>query len=186
MATVVSLGTLASAPQGAKGNLRRRLPHARDRGLRDGARGAGWWRYVLVGIFLVVGSVSHGIGQTLLFSVHGGGRQASAGFGSALASLGDVTGDGIPDLAVGVPFQDVADRKRAGQVEVLSGADGRHLHTLRAPRPQEGALFGHALVSLGDVTGDGLPDLAISAPTYDGRGVVDLGQVFVFSGANTP
>ena len=111
--------------------------------------------------------------------------QAEAYFGWALARLGDVTDDGIPDLAVGVPTR-ISQAGACGQVEVFSGADGRHLRTLRASRPQADAYFGSVLVSLGDVNDDGVPDLAISAPEQDERGVEDLGRVFVFSGATVP
>ena len=177
-ASVVALGALSYATQAAAGHVRRRPLHARDRGLRDGARGARWWRYVLVGMFLFVGGESYGTGQTLLYSVHGGGVQAYASFGSVLASLGDVTGDGIPDLAVG--YRDT------GRVVVFSGADGRRLRTLWSPRSHPSSGFGSALASLGDVNDDGIPDLAVGVPLQDlaGEDGCDSGQVEVLSGAD--
>ena len=68
---------------------------------------------------------------------------------------------------------------------VFSGADGHHLRTLRAPSPQPGATFGTALARVEDVNGDGMPDLAVSAPGQDVR-VVDQGKVFVFSVPTSP
>ena len=47
------------------------------------------------------------------------------------------------------------------------GADGTRLRTLRAPSPQAGASFGAALAGVGDVNGDGVPDLAVGAPCQD-------------------
>jgi hypothetical protein len=114
-------------------------------------------------------------------SLHAGGR-----FGGALVGLGDVNGDGVPDLAVGTPLRDVASCCAQGQVAVFSGTDGHRLHTLQAPRPQAWAFFGSALSAVGDVNGDGVPDLAVSAPGQDVRGLTDLGQVFVFSVSTAP
>jgi hypothetical protein len=109
--------------------------------------------------------------------------QADSVFGGILAGVGDVDGDDVPDLAVGLPGQDVGECCDHGQVVVFSGADGRRLRTLRAPRPQATAQFGAALANVGDVNGDSVPDLAVGAPTYDRGDLVDQGQVVVFSGA---
>jgi hypothetical protein len=109
-----------------------------------------------------------------------------AQFGAALAGVGDINDDGVPDLAVGAPYQEVEDRDNAGVVFLVSGADGRHLHTLHSPQPQLFAHFGTALGGLGDVNGDGVPDLAIGAPLQDveGENCCDQGQVVVVSGAD--
>jgi len=56
--------------------------------------------YGLVSVVFLVGSVSLSTGQTLLFSVQGGGRQVTGPFGPVVV-VEDVNGDGVPDLAVG-------------------------------------------------------------------------------------
>lgn len=89
-------------------------------------------------------------------------------FRYALAGIGDVNGDAVPDIAVGAPTH--------GQVVVFSGTDGTLLYTLDAPDPQEQADFGHRLAGVEDVNGDAVPDIAVGALTR--------GQVVVFSGAD--
>ncbi|MEW6074351.1 MAG: integrin alpha [Planctomycetota bacterium] len=97
-------------------------------------------------------------------------------FGAALASLGDLDGDGFLELAVGAPFDDeggsglLANR---GAVWILSlGRDGEVLATVKIaagrggfPGPlYDGEWFGAALAAIGDLDGDGGPDLAVGAP----------------------
>ncbi|MCB9916662.1 MAG: FG-GAP repeat protein [Planctomycetes bacterium] len=107
-----------------------------------------------------------------LLELHGttpGGR-----FGVAVASLGDLDGDGRADLAVGEPRALVGGVRR-GRVAVCSGANGHLLYELR------GAValgdFGRALASGADLDGDGVHDLAVGAPR------AGSGLVAVFSGA---
>ena len=107
--------------------------------------------------------------------------QMAAQFGRVLAGVGDIDGDGVPDLAVGAPDEDVNGRVEQGQAYVFSGATGVLLRTLRAPMAQTGAAFGAALVGLGDINGDGVPDLAVGAPFQEVDGQDVQGEVFVFA-----
>ena len=97
------------------------------------------------------------------------GAAAGDGFGSALAKVGDLDGDGVADLAVGAPGTAGGE---AGYVRVLSGASGAVLREF----PGAGGRFGAALAPAGDADGDGVPDLAVGAP--------GLNRVDVLSGAN--
>ncbi len=84
---------------------------------------------------------------------------------AVFAGLGDWNVDGVPDMAVGAPFDYFGPLSGGlGSVALYSGATGGLLHWLKAP--VELREFGAALAGGVDVTGDGAPDLAISAPAY--------------------
>lgn len=105
-----------------------------------------------------------------------------AAFGGVVAGVGDVSGDGVPDILVGAPFQDVGGSdNNQGQAFVFSGADGRPLQTLTNPTPQSQAFFGSAVAGVGDVTGDGVPDLLVGAPGQDVGSNQNQGQAFIFA-----
>ena len=110
----------------------------------------------------------------------------SARFGFALASIHDVNDDGVPDLVVGAPTADFGDLSNRGSAFIFSGADGMLLRTLTDPAPLQDAFFGAALISPGDVDGDGIADVAVGAPTPVTRGsaFVQPGRVLLFSGAS--
>lgn len=91
----------------------------------------------------------------------------AAGFGAALANVGDLDGDGVPDLLVGAP--------PAGRVFVIGGASGAVLLDLAVPPAERLALSG-----AGDFDGDGVPDFAVGLPL---AGVQQAGCVEVRSGA---
>src|SRR3954454_17380798 len=69
--------------------------------------------------------------------------QAGAGFGSTVAGLNDVNGDGIPDLVVGAPGAD--------KVQILSGADRSVIRTITDPDGLTGKQSGFSVANVGDV-----------------------------------
>jgi hypothetical protein len=85
-----------------------------------------------------------------------------------------VDGDGAPDVVVGAPG--------IATVLVLSGRDGRELLRLRGD-PAETDL-GMAVAGVGDVDGDGRPDVAAGAPSSGagGAGGAGAGRAYLFSG----
>ncbi len=93
-------------------------------------------------------------------------------FGIPMDEPGDVDGDGVPDLGVGIP-QGIPAR-----VRVYSGADWTLVHEWLEP-PNEWLLFGNGLAGCGDVNDDGFPDVLVGSP-----GTVGLtNKVRMFSGA---
>jgi hypothetical protein len=115
---------------------------------------------------------------------------AAAGIGGdrfeGLAGLGDVDGNGVPDLAVGNGFDD-EDDGNAGAVHVVFLApDGSiegqvKLNGTAYPGwidNQANDLFGRRLTGPGDLNGDGVPDLAVTA-TLDDDPLADAGSVLL-------
>jgi hypothetical protein len=107
-------------------------------------------------------------------------------FGSAVAALGDVNGDGITDLAVGAPNDDDGP-DNAGAVWILfMKSDGR-VSGWQKISDKEGGFdgnldaedhFGAAVAGMGDLDNDGVPDLVVGAPGGDKSGS-DRGEVWI-------
>lgn len=72
-----------------------------------------------------------------------------------LESVPDLTGDTRRDLAVGLPDLD--------QVRIYNPRNGGLLYTIQGP--VAGSEFGYSL-AVGDLQGDGVPDLIVGAPTF--------------------
>ncbi len=99
-------------------------------------------------------------------------------FGSSVAGVGDLDGDGVPDFMAAAVRADFAGAD-SGRVTVFSGADGSVLY--RFDGDAAGDQFGTSVREAGDVDGDGVGDLVVGAPFHDGAGA-DSGAARVFSG----
>ena len=92
------------------------------------------------------------------------------GFGRELASLGDINGDGVTDLAMGSPGDDTGGDFTGATYILFLAPNGVVKSSQKiaagiggAPplRPSSG--FGGSVASLGDLDGDGVTDLAVGA-----------------------
>jgi hypothetical protein len=98
--------------------------------------------------------------------------------GWSIAAIGDLTGDGWLDYAVGAPR--IGDNSASSRVYLLSGVDFHTLGSLASSAL--GTEFGKSLAATGDVNGDGKGDVLVGAPLED-YGAVDAGRVYLISGA---
>ena len=90
-------------------------------------------------------------------------------FGTSLAAVGDVNGDGAVDYVVGT---------NGGYVIVFSGADGSPIHTLKGSSTD---LYGASVAGVPDTNGDGYDDILVGAPQeYNGK--QQTGAAHLYSG----
>ncbi len=112
---------------------------------------------------------------------------ASGDQAGVLAAPGDMTGDGVPEIAIGARGNAVAGAE-AGAVYLIDEAAGSWGATYdlstapaRVLGEAQGDWFGHALAPVGDFNDDGLPDLAVGAPYNDQVGS-GSGKVYLLFG----
>jgi len=117
-----------------------------------------------------------GLGGVPLFGPLPGSGKDDA-LGSAVASAGDVNGDGTLDIIVGAPQTGSAN----GYMRVHSGVAGELLWMGSGDSKGDG--YGSAVAGVPDLDGDGLADVLIGIPGLD-AGATDGGGVVVYSGAS--
>ncbi|XP_015261802.1 PREDICTED: integrin alpha-M-like [Gekko japonicus] len=85
-------------------------------------------------------------------------------FGACIAEIGDITGDGWMDVAIGAPMEDA----NRGALYIFQGRYGsinpQYSQHIRGSRfPNQLHYFGQAVAAGTDLTEDGLPDIATGA-----------------------
>lgn len=110
--------------------------------------------------------------------------QATANVGGAVATAGDINGDGFSDVLVAAPLYDVSGMTDAGMVWAFlgSGAGLSSTPVWSAVGDQAYAQLGYGLGPAGDVNGDGYDDFLVGAPRYD-NGQTDEGRVYLYLGS---
>lgn len=112
-------------------------------------------------------------------------------FGATLA-VGDVDGDGIDDLAVGVPGESFAGRSDVGSVTVFAGSTRGlrgdtaalwHQGTPGVPGANEGGDAWGSSLAMGDLTGDGVDELVVGASAESIARVAGVGAVTILIGS---
>lgn len=114
-------------------------------------------------------------------------RPFNPGSTAVRVGMGDVNADRVPDLVVA---------SGPGQSNIAAVVDGRTGNTLASFRPFEESFTGGVFVALGDVNGDGTPDVVLTpdesggpvVAVYDGAalGSGRVAEVARFLGINDP
>ena len=110
----------------------------------------------------------------------------SVQFGTSVAGLGDLDGDGVEDLAVGANLDDTGGADRGAVYVLFMNSNG----TVKSNQKiadntggfnvtlTDGDHFGRSVASLGDLDNDGVEDIAVGADGDD-TGGGDRGSVYV-------
>ena len=101
-------------------------------------------------------------------------------FGDSVTNLGDLDGDGFPELGVGAGFDNTGGSARGAVHILFLKADGTVKGNTKIADNEGGLpenalanvdLFGQSITNLGDLDGDCIPDIAVGA-IGDGSGAV--------------
>ncbi|HVU51422.1 MAG TPA: PA14 domain-containing protein, partial [Polyangia bacterium] len=107
---------------------------------------------------------------------------ASTNFGIGVAQIGDVDGDGLPDVAI-------SDPNTAVKVYIFKGrttwpaalTETQADYTISGDASYAGSQLGQAMARLGDFDGDGVNDFALGAAGYNSR----TGRVVIVKGKSS-
>ena len=149
----------------------------------------------IVGAYKYTEDSEHPWREGAVFAYHGGvggldtapawsarSGQESSKFASSISTAGDMNGDGYADVIVGAyNYED--DQPQQGMALVYyGGAEGlSNSYAWSQKGNQQGAGYGFAVSTAGDVNGDTCSDIIVGAPTYNGE-ELDEGAVFVHLG----
>ncbi|OVE82188.1 hypothetical protein BVY03_01465 [bacterium K02(2017)] len=107
-------------------------------------------------------------------------------FGRSVASMGDVNGDSVPDIAVGAYYDDDGGTDRGAVYIIFLNNDGT-VKSFQKISDTEGSFtgvldntdyFGVSVASIKDLNGDGINELAVGS-YYDDDGGSERGAVYV-------
>jgi hypothetical protein len=122
----------------------------------------------------------------VLDTIYGQAGQGTL-FGTSLALIGDLTGDGVPEFVGGASGVGVTNPASPGFAVVFNGDTLLPMDILSGEEP--GAIFGASVAGGGDLNGDSVPDFVVGAPLQDinggpGGSSIDAGRIYAYSGAD--
>jgi YVTN family beta-propeller protein len=135
--------------------------------------------------FLYLGGEG-GLAQTPAWTAEADSELRDTDFAQFVEGVGDVTGDGVPDVLISDYNYNGGVNVRQGKAYLYGGGAGGGLSGSPAwslPGDEDFQHFGWSLAGLGDVDGDGIGDFAVSG---DGRagGINNAGRVTIYKGGS--
>ncbi|HWN83411.1 MAG TPA: integrin alpha, partial [Candidatus Udaeobacter sp.] len=120
-----------------------------------------------------------GLGISPAWGIESG--QVSAELGNAVATAGDVNGDGYSDVIIGAKLYDNGQNNEGRAFVFIGSTTGLATLATWFSEVDQGA-YGSSVGSAGDVNGDGYSDVIVGAPNY-ANGQPAEGGAFVYHGA---
>ncbi len=111
---------------------------------------------------------------------HWQGTDRRGGFGMLVAAVADLDGDGKTEIAVAAAGTEDQTRSIPGELTIYGSKTGTPLRHWSGRQP--GEQYGRMIVATGDVDGDGVDDLAISAPWHRRADADRVGRIELRSG----
>jgi FG-GAP repeat/FG-GAP-like repeat len=109
-------------------------------------------------------------------------NQVGAEFGTSVAVVGDVNGDGYNDVAIGAVFFDNGNTDEGAVRVYLGGASFDTVADGQLEADQNSAYFGTSVAGAGDVNGDGFADIVAGGIGFDAPGASNSGVVQLYFG----
>lgn len=161
------IATLAERADGDSIGYRRATVH----------RSSGFFALLGFVVFAAMSAVLPAQYQSFLIN---GPTQLPERFGTSVANLGDLNGDGIAEFGVGSEQATQPGKQFCGSVRIYHGATSAQIRLIFGQAAQD--RFGTSVAGVGDVTGDGIGDFIVGAPATDHGGLTDSGSVYLYSG----
>lgn len=146
------------------------------------------------GVDLSMGADFTVIGDTIINKMGFNSISIGSQFGFSLDNAGDVNGDGVDDLIVGAPTTSMIDTMVSTDLDTLSAVGAFYIYYGGASfgtsidtfyGEVDTASLGYSVAGLGDYTGNGFSDVAVSAPgSPDANGMgINVGAVYIYEGS---
>jgi len=130
-----------------------------------------WWAAVQEDLhlpgYLATGQMAVISGLSLVPDWEAVGEQEDAEFGYAVATAGDVNGDGYSDVIIGIIHYSNGQSQEGAAVVYHGSVSGLSLdHNWLVEGNNQFDQFGNSVGTAGDVNGDGYDDVIVGAPCY--------------------